>query len=185
MDNTINLNDAALDDPWAIPNLLMLGGGALKGGQLGINAIKNFQRAKTLSELAEKKKVWGIPFRKASGDPEKAIKTLSEYKKGFVPNADNNGVDFVWGEYIPPTKQGKKGGGYGLAHIEGRRFEDGENGSDFLNIIPDLMKNGKKFYKEFHPGRYYKELENTEAAIRTDYNGKPWHWLNSAYFKNK
>lgn len=145
--------------------------------------LKGISNIKNLIELNQKQKVWGTAYKKGSKNPEKAISILKEKREGFVPNADNKGTDFVWGEYIPPN-QNKKGGGFGLAHIEGRRNEQGLNGDEFLDTIPNLMENGNKFYKPNHPGRYYIELDNQEAIIRTDYNGKPWQWLNSVYFKN-
>ena len=171
-----NTEPSVVDVTWETLTPFLLGGRGLT--KQGISNIKNF------IELNQKQKVWGKAYKKGSGNPEKAINILKEKREGFVPNADNQGTDFVWGEYIPPVKPNDKGKGYGLAHIEGRRNEQGINGSEFLNTIPNLMSNGKTFYKENHPGRFYKELGNQEAIIRTDYNGEPWQWLNSAYFKN-
>lgn len=158
-----------------------VGLGLVGKGIKGANIAKN---AKLVEELNKKSKVWGKAYKSASGNAEKAIKLLKQKRQGFVPNADNQGTDFVWGEYVAPTKPNEKGKGFGLAHIEGRRNEQGINGSEYLDTIPNLMNNGRTFYKEDHPGRFYKELGNQEAIIRTDYNGEPWQWLNSSYYKN-
>lgn len=173
-------NDMALNDSWAIPSLLS---GRLPLN-LATNAYKAYNRAKSINELLDKRKEWGIAFRKQSGDPAKAIEILRQQEKGFVPNATNDGIDFVWGEYIPPKKPNQKGGGYGLAHILGRRDADKGNGEVFLDNLANLILNGKKYTKEEHPGRYYIGTNEDEAVIRTDYNGKLWKWLNSAYPKD-
>ena len=169
-----------VDETWMLATPVAMGAKNLVN-----NAIQNAARAKLVQQLLDKKQVWGIPYRKASGNPELAIQTLKESRQGFVPNADGQNTDFVWGEYIPPIKEGEKGGGYGLAHIEGRRNEEGINGSDFLDSLANLFRLGQRYKKENHPGRYYIGTDNQEAIIRTDYNDKPWYWLNSAYFKNK
>ena len=165
-----------------------LTGGAI-GGALGYagGGIINFNRARALQELNQKRKVWGIAYRNYSGKPTEAIEKLKSEQKGFVPKASkrNGGIDFVWGEYIPPAKPNQKGGGYGLAHIKGRRNEQGINGEEFLNNLAQLIENGKKYIKKDYPGRFYIGNENNEAAIRTDYNKHLWKWLNSAYPKDK
>ena len=43
--------------------------------------IKNIKRSKELDELQDKRKDWGIAYRKASGNPDLAIKTLLEKNK--------------------------------------------------------------------------------------------------------
>jgi len=132
-----------------------------------------------------KQKVWGIPYRSASGNPEDAIDILYKNKQGFVPKAYQNGddIDFVWGKYTPPINPNEKGGGYGLAHIEGRRNEEGYDGEKFLRELPELLENGTKYYKEKHPGRFYIGNDDKEAAIRTTYDKNFWKWLTSAYFR--
>jgi hypothetical protein len=151
----------------------------------GIKTANIAKNAKLVEELNKKSKVWGKAYKSASGNAEKAIKLLKQKRQGFVPNADNQGTDFVWGEYTPPTKPNEKGGGYGLSHIEGRRNEQGYNGTEFLDEIPYLLKNGSKYNKDKHNGRFYIGDSEKEAVIRTDYNGEPWQWLNSVYFKDK
>ena len=70
-------------------------GGVLKGaasGALGFGSLgklEQISRLNKLTELIDKKADWGIPFRKASGNPDKAIDTLLQNKQGFVPNAIN------------------------------------------------------------------------------------------------
>ena len=173
------LNDAAINDQWTIPAFFT---GLQYRGLLNPFNLKG--NIKSLSNIGGKIKEWGFPYLKQVGNPKKAIEKLKEEQQGFVPNADGQGTDFLWGEYIPSQKEGKKGGGYGLAHIEGRRIEDGYNGEEFLNnTLPEIFSNGLKYDKEGHPGRFYLGTENGEAAIRTDYNGQPWQWLDSAYFK--
>lgn len=173
-------NDEAVLDSWTIPSLLL---GGVEANVLK-NAFKTYNRVKNINELIDKRKEWGIAFRKASGDPAKAIETLRQQEKGFVPNATKDGIDFVWGEYTPPKKPNQKGGGYGLAHIRERRNADKGNGEEFLDNLADLILNGKKYLKKEHPGRYYIGTDKDEAVIRTDYSGKLWKWLNSAYPKD-
>ena len=173
-------NDAALVD-----NSLyyLLGGfGTNKIANAIKTAINRANKAKIINEIWDKRKYWGVPFREGSNNPDKAVEILKDKQQGFVPNADGNGVDFVWGEYIPPTKLGEKGKGYGLAHIEGRRNEQGYNGKEFLDNIPYLFNVGKKYTKPQHNGRYYIGDGEIEGIIRTDYDGKPWDWLNSMYY---
>ena len=163
--------------------------GAAAGGLLGYagGSINNFNRMRILDELMQKRNVWGIAYRQYSGNPEGAIEKLMNAQQGFVPNAvrRDGGIDFVWGKYIQPETPTQKGGGYGLAHIQGRRNEQGLNGKEFLKNLANLIKFGKKYFKEDHTGRFYIGNENQEAVIRTDYNGKFWNWLNSAYPKDK
>lgn len=149
------------------------------------NAIQKSARAKVVQQLLDKKQVWGIPFREASGNPELAVKTLKEKRQGFVPNADGQNTDFVWGKYTPPTKEGKKGKGFGFAHIEGRRNEEGRNGNEFLDQIPYLFNVGKRYKKPQHNGRFYIGDDEIEAIIRTDFDGKNWNWLDSMYYLDK
>ena len=178
-----SLNEQALNDEFVTSLLMGAGIKSVGGANQFYNAL---MRAKNVKNIADKRKDWGIAYRKASGNPEKAIEILNEKQKGFVPNATNNygGIDFVWGKYTSPKKIDKKGGGYGLAHIKGRRYEDGDNGDEFLESIPELLDVGKKYFKEGHPGRFYIGTDTQEGAIRTDFNGKPRQWLDSAYYKN-
>ena len=167
----------------------LLGGlaGAVGGYGFGkVNkAITDIPRKKELEELLAKQKVWGIPYRSASGNPEDAIDVLYKNKQGFVPKAYQKGddIDFVWGKYTPPKNPNEKGGGYGLAHIEGRRNEEGYNGEKFLRELPELLNKGNKYYKENHTDRFYIGNDEKEAAIKMLYDKNFWKWLTSAYFK--
>ena len=160
--------------------------GGVTGGLIGGAAGKVAQdvRKTDINNVLQKREDWGIAYRNESGKPEQAIERLLKEKKGFVPNAikEHGGIDFVWGKYTKPVKKGKKGGGGGLAHIIGRRNEDGYNGLEFVKQLPKLLRKGKKYNKKNHSGRFYIGDDNQEAVIRTDYSGKPWRWLNSAYF---
>lgn len=170
----------AILDSWAIPSLIT----APIGGINVVKGINQFNRAKSLKEILDKRKEWGIAYRNFSGKPHEAIEKLREEQQGFVPNATKDGIDIVWGKYTPPTKPNKKGGGYGLAHIRGRRYEDGKDGDKFLDNLADLLINGKKYKKEGHTDRFYIGDGENEAAIRTNFNSNLWKWLNSAYPKD-
>ncbi|MCM1339435.1 MAG: hypothetical protein NC191_07170 [Muribaculaceae bacterium] len=79
---------------------------------------------------------WGIPWRKASGNPELAIKTLMENQRGFIPNVfDKQGIgefDIPWG-----TKK------YGLAHaLEGRANQKNFDLNNFIDTIPNSIREG-------------------------------------------
>ena len=169
-----------------IPSIIAILAGTI-GIPTTIGALKTANRTKTLSELVDKRKDWGIAYRSLSGKPKEAIQKLKEVRNGFVPKAEDKfgGIDYVWGKYTPPKKAGKKGGGYGLAHIEGRRNEQGYNGTEFLDTLPDLFDNGMKYTKPMHDGRFYVGDGVQESIIRTDYNGKPRQWLDSAYYLEK
>lgn len=177
---------SGLEDEAAIDNVSMLF--PLLTAKLGIaattGAISTAKRIKNLNELIDKRKDWGIAYRSLSGKPKEAIQKLKEVQNGFVPNAESKygGIDFVWGKYIPPIKAGQKGKGYGLAHIEGRRNEQKYNGNEFLDTLPDLFDNGMKYTKPKHNDRFYVGDGVQESVIRTDYNGKPRQWLDSAYY---
>lgn len=186
-----NLTGQELDRGEAVDDGLLFnlisGLGAVKIGNLARkvigNGLKRKERYQEALNIREKSKVWGVPYRSASGNPKKAIEILVKEQKGFVPNADGKGLDIPWGIYTAPSIPNKKGGGFGLKHSIERRKAEGLNSEKLINELPEVIKNGIKFYKENHPGRYYKELGDVEAAIRTDYNGKPWEWLGSVYFK--
>ena len=160
-----------------------ISGGALSGGEA---KLKLMQQVKDSNAIYKMRPEWGIAYRKLSGKPEEAIHKLKEVRSGFVPSAEKKygGIDYVWGKYTPPKNANKKGGGYGLEHIEGRRYEDGDNGQEFLDTIPNIFNKGKKYNKKGHPGRFYVGTDKQEAVVRTDFNGKLRKWLDSAYFKN-
>lgn len=163
-------------------DLLMGGAGILKGVQKGVTALKNINRLSDLKELNDKRKDWGIAYRKYSGDEEGAINKLMETQNGFVPNATNKfgGIDFVWGNNNI-NKKGKNVG-YGLKHIQERRNEQGYDGEQFLRELPDLLNNSVKYTKPEHLNRFYFGDGIKEGAVRTDFNGKPRQWLDSSYY---
>ena len=155
--------------------------GGVIGGISGGLSGKFLQDAKIkiLNELTEKRKDWGIAFRKASGNTQKAIDTLLERQKGFVPDAFNkSGIgkgDIVWG------KSGKDG--YGLAHIIERRNSEGINGEEFIKQIPNDIASGNVNKNHENLGRFYIENTDNNIVIRNDYNKKPRNWLVTAYEK--
>ena len=156
--------------------------GGLYGGTVGGAIAKpandaHINETKTINEL---RKYWGIPFRKASGNTEKAIDTLLENKQGFVPNAffkkGIGNVDMVWGN----SK-------YGLQHIIERRNSQNINGVDFVKNLPELAKEGTFYNKAGHNDRQYigngineitikNNLLNTKEKTTFDRN-----WLLSSY----
>lgn len=158
------------------------GSGFAWGGAIGgaINKFATSARAKETSGIKQMEKEWGIPFRKASGDPEKAIQTLMENKQGFVPNAFQiskiGNVDFVWGNNQ-----------LGLKHILKRRNAQNINGDDFVNNLPYLIENGKVYGKEGHFDRKYIGNTDSEIAIKTNFINKTTNdvinrnWVPSAY----
>lgn len=108
-------------------------GGAIGGA---INKFATMARAKETLGINQMRKEWGIPFRKASGDPEKAIQTLMENKQGFVPNVYNKpGI----GKFDIPWGNSK----YGLNHaLERRATQKGLDIDEFINRIPDTIQEG-------------------------------------------
>lgn len=159
--------------------------GLAAGGVLGAGTGKIAQdkHIKALNELADKRKDWGIAFTKASGDPEKAIETLLEHQKGFVPNAfDKKGVgktDLVWG------KDGKKG--YGMAHFIEKRINEGINIDDFLENLPNNIKNGQVKSKTNQPDIALIANNENTSIIKHHYDNKKRNWLLTSYnddFKN-
>lgn len=153
--------------------------GLLVGGLTGGVAGKIIQdkNIKFVNELADKRKDWGIAYRKASGNPELAIQTLLENKRGFVPDAFNKrgigNVDLVWGA------EGKKG--YGLAHIAEKRANEGYDVREFLNNIPDNVKKGKIVSKKNQPDiSLIKNSQNT-SIVKKVYNDKKRNWLLTSF----
>ena len=78
------VNDSLLFD-------LLTGIGTIKIANSAIKAIGNGlqrkQRYQKALEIRQKSKDWGIPYRSASGDLEKAINVLRQNQRGFVPSA--------------------------------------------------------------------------------------------------
>lgn len=138
----------------------------------------NDLRIKDINSINELRKIWGIPFRKASGNIEKAINTLIENKQGFVPNAFyKNGignVNILWGN-----------SNMGLQHIIERRNSQGIDVDKFLKDLPNVIKKGKVYDKKKHLDRKYIGNEKSEVAIRNQYiiDNKEYNapWLASSY----
>ncbi len=112
--------------------------GLITGGLIStpISKIQNNIRAKDTLSINEMRKYWGIPYRQASGDPQKAIETLMTYQKGFVPNVTNkNGIgrfDIPWGDEKS-----------GLAHALMQRADQKNfDVTKFTNELPHTINNG-------------------------------------------
>ena len=130
-----------IDDKNPVFTALQDGGlGSVLGA--GISAVNGKvllnNHVKQLNEILDKRKDWGIAFQKASGNPEKAINTLLEHQKGFVPDAFNKrGIgktDLVWG------KDGEAG--YGMAHLIEKRQKQNIDIEEFLKSLPETIDNG-------------------------------------------
>lgn len=117
----------------------------------------------------DRRKDWGIVFKKASANPELAIKTLLKYKKGFVPKAiykkGIGNIDFPWGKHDIFTDKG-----YGIGHINSRR--SGQKNlnitnlwENFINtIINDNIKPDPRYLNDFL-------IENPKIRIAITKNG--------------
>ena len=158
--------------------------GMFAGGGIGaINGkILLNNHLKQLNEILDKRKDWGIAFQKASGNPEKAINTLLEHKKGFVPDAFNKkGIgktDLVWGQ------DGELG--YGMAHFIEKRQKQKIDIDDFLKSLPETIDNGIVTQNDtLHPNNKYIEDLKNKIAIVTDWYGKPRNWVITAHRQNK
>ena len=90
----------------------------------------------------ERRKDWGIVFKKASGNPKLAIQTLLKYQKGFVPKAAYKKgigyIDFPWGKHNMFTDKG-----YGLKHIIARRRKQK---IDIRQLLTKLLNTLEKGY---------------------------------------
>ena len=139
--------------------------------------IENIKRSKELDELQDKRKDWGIAYRKASGDPDLAIETLLEKKQGFVPKAihkDGIGdIDFVWG------KGGKNG--YGLAHIIDQRNSNGLNGVDFVKSLPKIIQEGKIIKTPSQKNVKFIKNGDDNAIIKLIWDEKERKWVVTSY----
>ncbi len=158
--------------------------GMFAGGSIGaINGkILLNNHLKQLNEILDKRKDWGIAFQKASGNPEKAINTLLEHKKGFVPAAFNKkGIgktDLVWGQ------DGELG--YGMAHFIEKRQKQKIDIDEFLKSLSETIDNGIVTQNNtLHPNNKYIEDLKNKIAIVTDWYGKPRNWVITAHRQNK
>lgn len=153
------------------------------GGTLGAatGKIINDARAAETKGIDQMRKVWGIPYRKASGNPELAIQTLLKNKKGFVPNVyakpGLGKFDIPWG------KQGPNG--YGLSHaIEQRSGQKNLDINKFLNEIPNTIREGVITPGGTkHPENMNIESLSQKLAIAPDVklNGAERNWMVTAH----
>lgn len=158
------------------------GSGFVWGGAIGgaINKFATMARAKETLGINQMRKEWGIPFRKASGDPEKAIQTLMENKQGFVPNVYNKpGIgkfDIPWGNSR-----------YGLNHaLERRATQKGLDIDKFINRIPDTIKEGVVTKgSKLHPNTPSIETQKTKIVIPSSFQGIERNWMVSTYPQHK
>ena len=173
------VNDSLLFD-------LLTGIGATKIANSAIKAIGNGlqrkQRYQKALEIREKSKDWGIPYRSASGDLEKAINVLRQKQRGFVPGAFTKEgigeVDLPWGKH-------KGSSGYGLKHIIKRREEQNVNIDAFLKELPKLVQNGKTINALKYPNRQFIENSTNKMIIDNEFLGKPINFVITAFRKNK
>ena len=172
------VNDSLLFD-------LLAGIGATKIANSTIKAIGNGlqrkQRYQKALEIREKSKDWGIPYRSASGDLEKAINVLRQKQRGFVPSAFTKEgigeVDLPWGIHK------KDGRGYGLKHIIERRKDDKIDIDNFFNNMPNFAKNGFLTKDSRFPTRNYIEDDTYKMSIDSFFNGKPRNFIITAFEK--
>lgn len=158
------------------------GSGFAWGGAIGgaINKFATMARAKETLGINQMRKEWGIPFRKASGDPEKAVQTLMENQRGFVPNVYNKqGIgkfDIPWGN-----------SNYGLGHaLERRAPQKGFDVTEFVNKLPDTIQEGIVTKgSELHPNTPNIETQKTKIAIPNNFQGTERNWLLTAHPQHK
>ncbi|MDE6138040.1 MAG: hypothetical protein K2F57_01055, partial [Candidatus Gastranaerophilales bacterium] len=156
--------------------------GFLSGGLLGSAIAKgeNLARKVNTEGINQMRQYWGIPWQKASGDPQKAINTLMENQRGFVPNVYNKpGVgkfDIPWGT-----------SNYGLAHaLERRAPQEKFNVTEFVNSIPKTIENGlvTKGSKS-HPNTFNIETQKQKLAFAENFLGVKRNWMVTAFPQTK
>ena len=158
--------------------------GFLSGGLLGSAIAKgeNLARKVNTEGINQMRQYWGIPWQKASGDPQKAIDTLMENQRGFVPNVYNKpGIgkfDIPWGT-----------SNYGLAHaLERRAPQNKFNVTEFVNSIPNTIENGLVTKgSDLHPDTKNIISTNQKLAINPDFRlgGVTRNWLTTAIPQGK
>lgn len=158
--------------------------GLITGGLVSapISKIQNNIRAKDTLSINEMRKYWGIPYRKASGDPQKAIETLMTYQRGFVPNVTNkNGIgrfDIPWGDEKS-----------GLAHSLMRRAkQENFDVTKFTNELPNTINNGVVTNgSTLHPETKNIESLNVNLAIapRVGKYNVDRQWMTTTFPQNK
>ncbi len=128
------------------------------------------------------RKYWGIPYRKASGNPQKAIDTLMENQRGFVPNVTNKqGIgkfDIPWGD----SKSG-------LAHaLERRAKQKNFYVTEFVNSLPDTINDGLVTPgSKLHPETKNIESLTSKIAISPELRNQKIkrNWMVTAIPQNK
>ena len=158
--------------------------GLITGGIIStpISKIKSNIRAKDTLSINEMRQYWGIPYRQASGDPQKAIETLMTYQRGFVPNVTNkNGIgrfDIPWGDEKS-----------GLAHALMRRANQKNfDVTKFTNELPNTINNGIVTNGSLlHPETKNIESLNVNMAIapRIGKYNVDRQWMTTAFPQNK
>lgn len=101
-------------------------------------------------------------------DAAGAVKRLMDDKGGeaIVHRDDVGDISLVYGD-----------GKMGLSHIAKRR------GKEFIDRLPDLLKDGKVYTKANQPDRMFIGTDRDEAVVRFEWDGKAKTWLLSAYEK--
>ena len=166
--------------------------GAMIGGVAGTalgkvagEAVAKTPKIKELDDVLDKRKDWGIPFRKQSGKPKEAIEKLLEQKQGFVPKATSKegvgDIDFVWGKQDYETGQG-----YGFEHIiDGRTRKNKIDGEEFIRTLPETFENGTITKDARYPDNVYIEDLDNKIALPNNFLGKPRNWVLTAHLQNK
>ena len=135
-------------------------------GKVAGEAVAKTPKIKELDDVLDKRKDWGIAFRKQSGQPKEAIEKLLEQKQGFVPKATSKegvgDIDFVWGKQNYETGQG-----YGFEHIiDGRTRKNKIDGEDFMRTLPETFENGVVTKGDkLHPNRIYIEDPKNKISL--------------------
>lgn len=155
---------------------LLIGGISMFAPIKGLNYVSRVNAYNKARQIYDMRKYWGVAYNSASGNPEKAIETLLQNQRGFVPNAIHKrgigDIDFVWGD-------SKKG----LQHIIQRRNNEGINGVEFIRQLPNNIKMGRAFKKKGHTDRNYILNNQTETSVKSNWNGKNRNWVVSSYNK--
>ncbi len=158
----------------AADGILGFGTGAAIGGITG--KILQDLKINEINTINLLRKHWGIPFRKASGNPQKALTTLLEEKQGFVPNVYNKtgigNFDIPWGN----SKSG-------LQHIiERRQNQKNFDLEKFINDIPNTIRNGNvTITSSRNPNTQNIISSNQKLAIANNKSGINRNWLITAH----
>ncbi len=158
--------------------------GLITGGIVStpISKIKNDMRAKDTLSINAMRPYWGIPYRQASGDSQKAIETLMTNQRGFVPNVTNKNsigrFDIPWGDEKS-----------GLAHALMRRANQKNfDVTKFTNELPNTINNGIVTNGSLlHPETKNIESLSVNMAIapRVGKYNVDRQWMTTAFPQNK